>query len=99
MPGCDVGTVSCTPYFSEICSLTTPVTAYGARMVNWELARGRKYTLSYKLYGPDGTLLSHQTEQKVKISFHDGSSFVWRTYGSGWAEPGRWPTGVYRAEV
>jgi len=28
MPGCDVGTVSCTPYFSEICSLTTPVTAY-----------------------------------------------------------------------
>jgi hypothetical protein len=69
--------------------------------VKWELNRGRKYTLSYHLYRPDGTLLYHKTEQKLKISLHDCdiSGFEWRTYGYGWREPGHWPTGVYQADV
>src|SRR5262245_34461734 len=55
------------------------------RSVPWELNRGRKYTLSYNLYRPDGTLLYHKTEHKLKISLHDCdlSIFTWRTYGIG----------------
>jgi len=71
------------------------------KWVKGEICRGRKYTLSYNLYRPDGTLLSHQTEKKLQISYkyYDISGFVWRTYGYGWREPGHWTPGVYQAEV
>jgi hypothetical protein len=67
--------------------------------VEWQLTR--EYTLAFNIYRPDGTLLSHQTEDKVEIplKYCDLSDFTWRTFGYGWREPGHWPTGEYQAEV
>ena len=61
----------------------------------------RRYTLSYNIYRPDGTLLSHQTEDKLELpsEYCNISVFTWRTFGHGWDEPGHWPTGVYQAEL
>src|SRR4029453_13573917 len=71
------------------------------KSVQRQPSRNRKYTLSYTIYRPDGTLLYHKTEDKLEIRLEDCgiSGFTWRTYGYGWREPGYWPTGKYQAEV
>jgi hypothetical protein len=67
--------------------------------VKWQ--PDRKYTLSYNIYGPDGTLQSHRTEDKLQIpsQYCDLSYHVWRVYGYGWREPGNWRPGEYQAEA
>jgi hypothetical protein len=75
--------------------------AITGKWVKWQPTRNRLYTLSYTIYRPDGTVLSHRTEDKLKIplEYCDISFFTWRTFGHGWEAPGHWPTGVYQAEL
>jgi hypothetical protein len=67
--------------------------------VNFQYSR--PYTLSYTIYRPDGTVLSHRTVDKLALPLEGCgiSSFTWRKFGYGWQYPGYWPTGVYQAEV
>ena len=69
--------------------------------VKWPLPWERDYTLSYKLYQPDGTLLHHRIADNLKIPSDacDISKFTWRTFGYGWDKPGNFRTGQYQAEV